>query len=102
MALQTLLCLQVANNELHVTSYIAISLHACKLASMQTVTIHDSRFTVFKSDKVVKSPLVSLRGAERRGNLKIYQYVKRLLRFARNDKYTILRLFTGPSKVINH
>jgi hypothetical protein len=101
MALQTLLCLQVANNELHVTSYIAISLQACKLAS-QHARNHHSRFTVFKSDEVVKSPLVSLRGAERRGNLKIYQYFKRLLRFARNDKYTILRLFTGPSKVINH
>ena len=47
-----------------------------------------------KIDALVKSPTPSLRGAKRRGNLMDIRLITRLLRFARNDKPGVCRLFT--------
>jgi hypothetical protein len=52
-------------------------------------------------DKVVKSPLLSLRGGvKRRSSLMECQKAVRLPRFARNDKLFVLRLFTTSAVLI--
>jgi antitoxin YefM len=48
-------------------------------------------------DELVKSPTPSLRGAKRRGNLLNIRLDTRLLRFARNDKWGVFRLFAKAS-----
>jgi hypothetical protein len=63
--------------------------------------MEDSRFRAFCEwiimVELVKSPTTSLRGAKRRGNLLNIRLDTRLLRFARNDKWDVFRLFTKPS-----